>query len=306
LESIASTKNFIDELRIVQDFLSKKYLRRAFQAMCLSEDERSQFHTYSVVHIDWKWEFLSRALNALVPLLNILALWFDASKLKGSINGVADETKVEAVGTVLRGNSNFAERAELFRVAGCVTKKYSSKLEGCWCHEEIWTRKLGYKRRKMQLLAESGSSKCMWKGKLGPWWVAVGMAMMFTELAACSSSRLDAWLSELDRSARAALVDDLQRFRTHIIEVLKTKLSFWLHIPFKALGIFWVCCGGDERRARRSPRNAWRNMTVRWHPDSPYIGWRICCSARLHCVVLTWTVSSLVTEHRWSFFANRV
>ena len=70
-----------------------------------------------------------------------LCLRFDASKLKGSISGVADETKVEAVGTVLHDNSHFAERAELFRVTGGVTKKYSSKLEGVCA-----TRKIGLKR----------------------------------------------------------------------------------------------------------------------------------------------------------------
>ena len=85
---------------------------------------------------------------------------------------------------------------------------------------------------------------------MGPWFIAIGTAMMFAELARCSSDRLDAWLLRVPLEARAALLRRLQLMRSRIIEVLQAKLKFLSHIPFRAIGIFWCECGGELARCK--------------------------------------------------------
>ena len=95
------------------------------------------------------------------------------------------------------------------------------------------------------------------------------MAMLFEELAVCSSLRLDEWLAALDRVARALLVDDLQWFRARFLELLKAKLSFLLYIPFKALGICWVCCGGEEGVSKRILKECLEGYDIAMAADLP-------------------------------------
>ena len=74
IEAMENHKDYLDKLRCVEGFLSDRALRRAYQARCEFESvkERDTFTHYSTVHIDWRWEFLSKALNRLVPLIRCM------------------------------------------------------------------------------------------------------------------------------------------------------------------------------------------------------------------------------------------
>ena len=83
--SIPSSSEFLEHLRIIESFFCNKELRSAFQHQCFrSYEERKLSDAYSTVHIDWKWEFLSRALDKLVPLLSLVALRFTIESMTAS------------------------------------------------------------------------------------------------------------------------------------------------------------------------------------------------------------------------------
>ena len=214
-------------------------------------DHRSLFDHYSNVHVNWEWEFLTRALQPLIPLLKHVGQYFDVPTMLGSSKDTGDIGILTAVGAVLAAEPHFAEVCELAYVLGSVVTKYAKKLETCWCHEPIWKSRSSWKRKKSRLKAESGHSKCVWKGKTAPWWVAEGLEALFEELATCSSERLDTWLSELPEHKRSKLLRRLKQARHRLIEVLRQKFLFWKHIPYKALGAFWGECGGNESVSRR-------------------------------------------------------
>ena len=50
---------------------------------------------------------------------------------------------------------------------------------------------------------------------------------------------------------RAVVMDVLVRLRMALWEELLDKLGFWMSIPFKALGVFYCFCGGDEAVSQR-------------------------------------------------------
>ena len=47
-------------------------------------DHRSLFDHYSTVHVNWEWEFLTRALQPLIPLLKHVGQYFDVQTMLGS------------------------------------------------------------------------------------------------------------------------------------------------------------------------------------------------------------------------------
>ena len=82
-------QEFLVSLRAMEAFFSSKTLRDAFIATCcVTLEERELFQHYSTVHVDWKWEFMSRALNRLVPLLRIFVHRFDARIIMNQATGI--------------------------------------------------------------------------------------------------------------------------------------------------------------------------------------------------------------------------
>ena len=74
----------------------------------------------------------------------------------------------------------------------------------------------------------------------------MGRAEMYDTLEKCTSDVLSEMYATLPADVVAAVVSDMQQLRARIIESLKSKLAFWDQIPWMALGIFWVECGGVE------------------------------------------------------------
>lgn len=244
---LKSTDSFICRLRDIERFLSDKGLRTAFMEKCMQDvSKRHLFVNYSTTHIDWRWEFLGKVLSQLIPLLEHLKGGFNESVLLSSASGdkISNAT-VSACGDALRKEDGFECRCELFRVIGGVLETYAHKLESCHCHEDIWVQKISMKRRREVLKKLTGHMKCVWKGKRGPWWVCIGRKLLYAELAKCTSDRLDAMLARLPEDIRLDILTDAQALRLRLIEVLGSKLEFWDHIPWKALGIFWCMVGGD-------------------------------------------------------------
>jgi hypothetical protein len=136
-KSLPTMEKFTERLKALQRFLCKRPLRRKFVKSCLeaaTDDEQQMFMHYSSVHIDWRWEYLSKALDKLIPLLDTLFKFWDESKMligetdKSNNSEICDVTKVQ-------GCKHFIEFAEMLRVSGKSIERIAHRLEGCECHK---------------------------------------------------------------------------------------------------------------------------------------------------------------------------
>ena len=147
VKGLSVSKAFLDHLRALQQFLSDKQLRRTFQASCLAGKPCfGKFSKYRTVHIDWRWEFLSKALDHFIPHVSR----FEA-ELQCRPDPCSRKRSLEKHccwrGRKSFGGSVFLEVCEMLRMAGKAIEGVAHKLEGCWCHEDLWTRPLTRKRK---------------------------------------------------------------------------------------------------------------------------------------------------------------
>jgi hypothetical protein len=241
----------LESLRVVQNFLSDSRLRAKYQFSCLrGHPAHDDFNSYGRVHIDWRWFFLSAALKTMIPLLNVMAATMDVTKIMAGENGELKNVIVGAVVKVLAEGKHFAELSELIFVCGKHVEQFASKLEGCWCHQEIWTSGGAYKRRASKMRQATGFPNCMWKGKMLPWWIAEGMASFLAALHDVSSSRLDHMLTKLEEKPRARLLRIMTQLRSRLLEIYADKFVPFLHIPVRLIGIYYCMQGGTETRSK--------------------------------------------------------
>ena len=160
IEKLPIAKEFLANLAVVQDFLSDKELRLKFVAECLRESsDAALFKHYHVVHIDWRWEFLSKALDKLVPLFIPLRDRFDLARVSSGDAGPVRLGLLRQVDVVLR-KKFFVEFCEMIRISGKAVETTAHKLEGCHCHASVWTSKKGTKRKLERQLAWLWQSNC--------------------------------------------------------------------------------------------------------------------------------------------------
>ena len=134
-----------------------------------------------------------------------------------------------------------------FSVIAELIEKTASKLEGCLCHSHTWTQKRSHRTRAASVSASTGPHGCVWKGRMGAWWVAIGICELLDKVSNASSTNFDKLVSQLTPQQKALALAALQQVRAKLTEILKEKLDFWNHLPWKILGI-WYCClpgGGD-------------------------------------------------------------
>ena len=62
IKALDESQEFFDALTAIQNVLCNSQLRAKFRAQCLTEMEALSFVHYSTVHIDWRWEFLCKAV----------------------------------------------------------------------------------------------------------------------------------------------------------------------------------------------------------------------------------------------------
>ena len=82
-------KDFLERLLALTSFVNDSELRRRFQHVCLDGQEalENKFSGAAKLHIDWKWEYLSKALDYFCPRIPILAKYYDTAKLKAGDAG---------------------------------------------------------------------------------------------------------------------------------------------------------------------------------------------------------------------------
>lgn len=68
-------------LQDFSEFMNNKPLRTRFATCCLPKSHRPTFRKWAKRFVDWKWQYLELYLNALLPLLPLMILFFDATKI---------------------------------------------------------------------------------------------------------------------------------------------------------------------------------------------------------------------------------
>ena len=137
-------------------------LVRKFKATCFegAKDEANRFQRQATTHIDWKWEFMSKATDRLLPHHPVIKRRFDAEKLRSSDSGQKLENMtIKLTGDVLKAD-NFLPLAEAYRIKGKIIEKCAAELAACDCHIDMWVKGRSRKRRLKMMQDSVGFESC--------------------------------------------------------------------------------------------------------------------------------------------------
>ena len=115
VKKLEMAAKFFNALRAIESFLSNRQLRRKFQVSCLSTAPpgvSQKFDGYGTVHIDWRCEFLSLALDKLVPLFELLRTSWDEDAVAQGESGDLKRTVIKEMTNAVRMH-NFLVFAEM-------------------------------------------------------------------------------------------------------------------------------------------------------------------------------------------------
>ena len=245
-------RDFVDSLTVLQSFTSDKALMRKFKATCFEGKEHlaAKFDRMPTIHINWRWETLTAALDLQIPLHPILKDHFNKDALLATDGGgLLSNTIVTSVAKVL-AQSDFLPAAEMYRVLGKVTEKYAGLLETCDCHAQVWRRGMKRKRRLTEMRKDIDSFQCCWQGRRLAWWIATGFNEFLEELRHATSPLLQKILLDVDSQTRATLVTTLEEFRTSLLDEHLHKDEYLFHPPFLAIGAFYCTQGGTVAKSQ--------------------------------------------------------
>ena len=251
-------KDFVDILQITQTFLNAKEIITKFQKSCLTEGtpEHAMFNTGAKRHIDWKWEFLSKALDEQLPKFRVVASKLDAKKVLLGDSGMLTNSKVQNMDRV-RKDVKFEPIALAYLNAGKIIERTAKDLEICDCHEFLWkAQKLSRKRRAAQMREHLGEKKCVWMGRRLAWFICVGRKNMMRAIAEDTSEDLANCLVALPSEQRSAVVGHIDLLRQGLLEQIQAKLGFLDHIPWRAIGAFYCVQGGSVADSQNLLRGA--------------------------------------------------
>ena len=250
-QSVSISVCFFDTLRIVCNFLSDTQLRRKFQARCLAgKDDCSKFTAFTKTHIDWRWEFLGPALQRVSALMPFVADYFSLETMLSSEQGKSSCGEIRNHHAMVVDCDVFLVYAEIFTVIAAVIEKYASKLEGCLCHDDIWSQKRKFAQRLNEVSRKTGFQHCVPKGRMAAWWIAEGLEACLQELRGATSSKLDRLLQQLPSDKRATAITVLEELRARLVEIVTQKCAFWYKIPWRVIGAFFCCIGGTVARSK--------------------------------------------------------
>ena len=142
-------KFFLNRLRSVTHFLSDLSIRRLFRATCLASHPNlsKQFEYFSVIHVEWRWEYLSICLGKLIPLMYVMRDHLDTARMMRSDDGNTDATVIKQARLAVDTNF-FPEFCEFILNFGKIIEHWAHTLEGCRCHGDVWKARKSHKQKK--------------------------------------------------------------------------------------------------------------------------------------------------------------
>jgi len=249
-QSLPIAVKFFEALVALCAFLGDRDQRRKYQASCQNS---TKFDHFAAHHIDWRWEFMVKAIDAVIFLWADLQEHFDLEKMLHSESGTLHSQTLTKVKDVLKTAWWFPVVAELFKTIAAIIERYAHKLEGCYCHAHIWMKKRKFALRVKEVQQETGIAGCVWKGRMLAWWIAVGIEEFLESLRNAMSTELETLFQGLDAAKRGEMVALYEQLMARTVEILKDKLSFFHHIPWKLIAISGLR-KVDQCQTRRNAR----------------------------------------------------
>ncbi len=261
---LAPYDKFISKLRAVERFLSSKSLRRAFVASCVEDPRDAKlFEHFSSIHIEWRWEYLSKSLGQIIQLLGPMRRWFSPQKLSSSDDGKTYTNWIkEVTGTLSQGN--FPEFAEIVLNIGKMLEIFAHTVEGCSCHAHLWGAKRSATSKKRILKSQTGHEHCYMKGRQLVWFQTEGMAKLFGEIRCATTPHLQKLLAQVDPGSRAATVDQDRQIRESLFQELQAKLAFHNCCPYSCAKIFYAELHGCSQDATAKARSYYTQLCMEY------------------------------------------
>ena len=228
-------------------------VRRKFQNDCCeTRQEKAAFETGGRHHVDWRWEFMGPALEWVLDHWDMIVLRWDLAKMLLSESGALTRKAFHEVSAIIKDWPQFPLLAEMFLAAGRLMEWWAGALEGCECHKAVWTKKRRWEKILDEIQASTGYRHCVWKGRQGAWFVAVGHKRLIDQAMSFTSVGLEARLRQcVDAASRQNALRWVDSLRNCLAETLRNKLFFWTHVPWKILGVFHAELGGSLATCKR-------------------------------------------------------
>ena len=245
-------KGFVDTLRTTANFLNNKQVRQRFQAVCFEPGDPCVcfFNTGVTCHIDWKWEFLSIALDETLPKYCIIRKRLDVKKMITTETGSLDSNAIKEMASAI-ADDMYEGVAEAYRMFGKVVEHTARELEICCCHHSFWETFKTRKRRLAAMEQSTGSKRCCWMGRRLAWFIALGKAALFSAIRNGMCDALSIIMATLPEARRLNLVIAVESLRLKLSETLEEKLGFLDHCPYIAIGAFYSTIDGELPLAKQ-------------------------------------------------------
>ena len=175
----------------------------------------------------------------------IVAKYWNMQKMAASSSrsGSLSAAVLKAVDTAVKDEAFVPTNAVLLQVARSV-ELIAHRLEGCPCHEDIWTSRQRFEARTAALQAHSGHKHCPWKGCWGPL-MALGMSeKLVAQALHARSPEVVSVLSSASAEVRLKVLVVEQQLRSSIAGELQHRWSFWQAVPYKLFGRLRRSAGG--------------------------------------------------------------
>ena len=247
-----------DNLQTYLAFRTDKMLVNKFVAHCCPPG--CTFKSRAATHIDWKWEFMSKAMDGIGDELDFVRKNFDVDKMLTSDSGskLCNQT-VKLMRGVLDSDT-FEPGQELFLTMGHVIEEAAGELETCDCHRYIWEQRWGRKRRVAEMLHATGKRSCCWMGRRLPWLVVIGKPRLLQRVQSATSPTLQTLICRLRPDRRTEILKHLDQLRTDLVEVLQAKLLNIDHVPLVFAGAFYSVYDRNWARAKDYMRRGFKEI----------------------------------------------
>jgi len=238
-----------DTVRTWLVFATDKMLLNKFNAKCVPPGH-PQLEAQAATHVDWKWEFMEKAMSTVEEKFPLVRRLWDKSKMLSSDSGqtLSNQT-VKCMDDILK-DDEFEVGSEMCLMIGEVIGGVAQDLETCDCHHFIWENKYRRKKRVALMMQCTTRETCSFMGRRLPWFVAKGKRKLLEAIRSASTPRLQILFVKLQAERRTHILVHLELLRTDCLEALREKLKFIDHAPVVAAGAFYSIYDGDVVTAK--------------------------------------------------------
>ena len=284
------SSGFSEGLHAMVSMLNSRGLRDRFVMTCMKDApafEQEALKHFAKKHLDWRWESFGELLTCLCPLVPIFLKYWSLSAMKGGTNGLSliDPSDLTKVDSFLQARW-LRPCLEMLRVVSMTVNRWSSWMEGCSCHEVVWTGKGTWEQKRQRLQSEFGIADCPWKGCRGSAMAAGGVNEFLDDIIACDSSEFKMLLADMVPGERPHVVAAMHSLKEWLYEVYDAKFGMWRHLPYILLGM----AHPDMRKAKLCAQIALSE-------------WRTSEQRKVHRVALRF-FSDPVISHQLATFAD--